>query len=170
MGCSREVLEIKKNSEKNLIDAFLIGIERKRKKNQNNKQMNGFPLIPYWSVHCSLVRWKAPVQVPWPTSEGSVDHCDPLPRRIPYPQGDLTRALGVALSVLPLMDWNCSSQYFSVVQRQEPVTGTFISDTGHLQAVKNTSCQVSALNQVGKRISILNYQHTGKPSVFGAAA
>lgn len=30
------------------------------------------------------------------------------------------------------------------------ITGTFLSDNGHLQAVKNTSCQISALNKVRK--------------------
>lgn len=145
--------------------ATLCIFNRKRKKTLN--RVNGSPLTPYWSVHYFLVRCKAPVQMSWPISEGSVDT---VTQRIPHPQGDTTGALGVASFNSTPMDWNCSSQHLSVVQREELVTGTFISDTGHLQAVKNTSCQISALNQVGKRISISNYQHTGKHSVFGAAA
>lgn len=166
MGYSRKVLEIEKNSEKKLLYAFLIEINKKKK----NKQSEWLP------SNTLLIFPLFPCQVEGPRSNvltnirGECGHCAPLPRRIPHPQGDITRALGVAPFSSTPVDWNCSSQHLSVVQREELVTGTFISDTGHLQAVKNTSCQISALNQVGKRISILNYQHTGKYSVFGAAA
>lgn len=103
-----------------------------------------------------------------PSIRGECGSLWALPRRIPYPQGDITRAPGLASLNSDPRDWNCSSQHWSVVQREELVTGTFISDPEHLQAVKDTSCQISALHQAGKRILILNYQHTGKHCLWGS--
>lgn len=89
-GYSRKVLKIKKNAEKKPPDAFLRGTE----KNPNIKQSEWLPSNTL--LICPLFPCQVEAQMSFPTSEGSVDHCDPLPRRIPYPHGDLAGALGVA--------------------------------------------------------------------------
>lgn len=86
-GTAGRSLRLKRFQKKMLLYAFLIGTGKKK---ITIKQSEWFPSNTL--LICFLARWKAPAQMSWPTSEGGVDHSDPLPRRVPYPQGDLTRA------------------------------------------------------------------------------